>query len=365
MRRKTQKIIVQGVLIAVLLCFYPPWVKTSVLGKNTFSETAVSHYFIFSPPKSKYEDEGYKVDSSRLIIYFSAIFLVTCGRLFLANKTHESALPLKETKNKEKPNERTIIDPNKTVADEPLSPLQKNKYKNKQNEKTVIDPNKNAQKPNLKDIIKIISIVCFIFYGIYFLTKPLEDQESNARQHAPVIRDKTQRTTSKIPKLAPSLLDRLEFEPARPLPTRQPPDQCAPLALPSNGIIKKNFNTGLAPLNISTKSGIHYYIKIFNSKTGDTALTAFIHGGKKIETKLPLGDYKIKYATGKDWCGKNQNLLFGEHTSTYILDKVFSFNMEQKQYERYTQNRYEGHTIELYLQIGGNLRSRQIDRSNF
>ena len=72
-------------------------------------------------------------------------------------------------------------------------------------------------------------------------------------------------------------------------------------------------------------------------------------------TKVPLGSYGIKYAAGQNWKGDQQ--LFGEETQFFEAEKRFDFVKEG--------NQIQGFRIELILQAGGNLSTRQIPKANW
>ncbi|NOY35561.1 MAG: hypothetical protein GXP44_01410, partial [bacterium] len=127
--------------------------------------------------------------------------------------------------------------------------------------------------------------------------------------------------------------------------------------LPTNGAQTKYYNgMGVAPLEIVTKEGVyHHFIKVTDWNTGKVIKTIFIHAGKSIETKLPIGTYEIKYASGEIWYG--EKYLFGPKTIYSKADKKFNFTE--------TYEGYSGYTIELIMQYGGNLRTSKIPMSEF
>lgn len=113
---------------------------------------------------------------------------------------------------------------------------------------------------------------------------------------------------------------------------------------------------GKAPFEVRTPyQGPHYFIKLEDANTGQVVLTGFIQSSQTLKTKVPIGRYKLKYATGSTWFGEQE--LFGPETSYNIADKVMDF--------RETYNGYEGHTVELILQRNGNLQTRNIPPSSF
>ena len=74
----------------------------------------------------------------------------------------------------------------------------------------------------------------------------------------------------------------------------------------------------------------------------------FINRGSTFSIELPLGSYKLKFASGEKWYG--MQFLFGPRTSySYIPDKM-TFYLSGD-YAR-------GQRIELIPQVGGNLHTR-------
>lgn len=122
--------------------------------------------------------------------------------------------------------------------------------------------------------------------------------------------------------------------------------------LPRNGdqssyVVKE----AIAPLTIVTRAnGNHYFVKITDWYTNETVATIFIRDGQTVETLLPLGSYKIKYAIGETWYG--EQLLFGPNTSYSEAEKRFDFTM--------SEDVATGYTVELFLQRDGNLHTKKI-----
>jgi len=81
----------------------------------------------------------------------------------------------------------------------------------------------------------------------------------------------------------------------------------------------------------------------------------FIRGGDKISIKVPLGRYKVVYASGKKWYGHNK--LFGNRTIYTKTDQDFIF--------RETYQGVSGYAITLYRVSNGNLRTSRINKSEF
>jgi hypothetical protein len=74
-----------------------------------------------------------------------------------------------------------------------------------------------------------------------------------------------------------------------------------------------------------------------------------------VSTKVPLGSYKIKYAVGNQWYG--ERYLFGPETSYYMADKRFDFELRG--------DHIRGYSIDLLLQLNGNLQAKPISPKDF
>lgn len=106
----------------------------------------------------------------------------------------------------------------------------------------------------------------------------------------------------------------------------------------------------IAQLTISTPVGSAFFIKLVD-EAGQTARSYFMRGGTQMTYSVPLGTYKLRYASGPVWCGEDH--LFGDDTATTEAADTFRFD----------DNTHW--TVELILQPHGNLRTHAIPRSQF
>lgn len=120
----------------------------------------------------------------------------------------------------------------------------------------------------------------------------------------------------------------------------------------SNGeIITYPYEECIAPLTIETRGELNYYVVL----DGSDQMSFYVKAGKTAEVEVPLGDYKISYAVGKTWYGKDYK--FGPETQYYKCDGYFDF---------YEEDGYvNGWTLELYLQNNGNLHTDEVDAADF
>jgi hypothetical protein len=112
----------------------------------------------------------------------------------------------------------------------------------------------------------------------------------------------------------------------------------------------------VAPLQIATSSnGTNFYVKVQDAYNKGSYQTFFIRGGEKLNTKVPLGTYLIRYAAGEIWHGPQ--CMFGMDSIFSKADKKFLFQQNG--------NQIQGYQVELILRRDGNLRTSKISRGQF
>ena len=108
---------------------------------------------------------------------------------------------------------------------------------------------------------------------------------------------------------------------------------------------------GIAPLRLKTRAGNYdFFVKLSDFHTNRSVKSFYVRGGAVINTKLPLGKYNLKYVSGKTWYGNA--CLFGKDTLYSKADKVFTFARKG--------NTITGYSVELILQVDGNLSTKKI-----
>lgn len=112
----------------------------------------------------------------------------------------------------------------------------------------------------------------------------------------------------------------------------------------------------MAPLKITTRdSSYAYYVKLVPVGGGKMLAEYFIRPGERLDALAPLGSYELRYAAGQVWYGTTH--LFGPDTACSRADSTFDF--------RETREGYSGYTVELFLQVNGNLRTQRLAREEF
>jgi hypothetical protein len=130
----------------------------------------------------------------------------------------------------------------------------------------------------------------------------------------------------------------------------------APPVVISTGVIRiRPGQEWIAPLEVRTSSGNDYFIKLFNVADEQEELAMYVEGGRTFTTNVPLGTYELRYAAGNVWYGERHR--FGPDTAYYEADKQFTFYRQGSS--------VNGYTIELILQMDGNLRTRRIGPARF
>ena len=145
-----------------------------------------------------------------------------------------------------------------------------------------------------------------------------------------------------------------------PIPEPKPPPSFDELNAPpvaiSTGLVRtRTGRERIAPLEIRTSSGANYFLKLANAVDGRDEIVMYIEGGRTFTTDVPLGTFELRYCAGSVWYGERYD--FGPEKTCYQAEKQFTFYRQG--------NSVNGYTIELILQVGGNLRTTRIDPSQF
>lgn len=135
-----------------------------------------------------------------------------------------------------------------------------------------------------------------------------------------------------------------------------PPPTCVQYLFPPQGLSEDQSGTERsATLTIRTAPGLSYLVKLDNVAIGSPALLFFLEGGPPLEARVPLGQFKLKYAAGNHWCGDSDlfgdDIFFNEAAETLTVTRPAAGAARQ--------------TIELPLRSTGNFVARRITRSEF
>lgn len=87
----------------------------------------------------------------------------------------------------------------------------------------------------------------------------------------------------------------------------------------------------------------------------DGDIAVYVGAGRTAEIDVPIGVYKLYYATGTDFY--NTDILFGDDTRCYSSDDLFNFYADDEY--------YQGHIVTLYTVANGNLDTEPISEDQF
>lgn len=154
------------------------------------------------------------------------------------------------------------------------------------------------------------------------------------------------------------------------------PQEERPIAMIKSMVLSVNKKgSRVAPFNIEAAPNRDALIKMADIETGRTLMLIYVRKGDVFETKVPLGDYEIRVATGVTWYGLER--LFGKETIYYTcrrkddphMGQVVSFTKESWKERRgrrvYTYTTYRGHTFSMNLMSGGNVIQEPLAAENF
>lgn len=130
-----------------------------------------------------------------------------------------------------------------------------------------------------------------------------------------------------------------------------------PQATPRHGKVFEVTGNQIAPFELKVPgAGSNYYVKLEDWYTGQTKMAFFVRGSNRnVNIDVPVGTYKLKYASGETWFGKAD--LFGRYTSYNQANSKLKFEI--------IGNQISGHTVELTKRVNGNLHTSTLSSSKF
>src|SRR5262249_37883917 len=95
-----------------------------------------------------------------------------------------------------------------------------------------------------------------------------------------------------------------------------PPPGLTEERAPSTGPIERSLRkNAIAQFRIETEAGANYLLKLVSVASAKDQIWIFVKGGETYATKVPLGRYQLRAATGATWYGRKD--LFGPGTSFF------------------------------------------------
>lgn len=81
--------------------------------------------------------------------------------------------------------------------------------------------------------------------------------------------------------------------------------------------------SGVIPITIHNRSSeLHAIVKLEDYSTGEIVAKYFVRAGHEIKKQLPVGKFKLKFATGTHWYG--EPVLFGSETERVVMTGAVS-----------------------------------------
>jgi hypothetical protein len=139
-----------------------------------------------------------------------------------------------------------------------------------------------------------------------------------------------------------------------------------PAPSPPTSIIEKGRRRkGIAPFKIETAAGADYLLKLVSTTDENDNMIIFVRGGEIYSSKMPLGTYKIRGATGSTWYSKEA--FFGPETRFFRLQDKNAKGPEASTTIRFWQERNKifGMTLILKSVVDGNMAQEPISRNEF
>lgn len=162
---------------------------------------------------------------------------------------------------------------------------------------------------------------------------------------------------------------------AQPAPTAEimqtPQQSLTPVYIFNGKMLKSPMYESLCPLTVSVRGDEGYYVyldyqyapsnsrterkKLSNAAKPNPDVGFYVAPGDTVKIDVPIGVYKLYYACGETWYGAQD--LFGEDTAYSSSSELLDF------YDDGTY--YMGHTLELWMQSGGNFSTYSVNESDF
>jgi len=138
--------------------------------------------------------------------------------------------------------------------------------------------------------------------------------------------------------------------------TVTPDANLKPITATNGQIFEYPRDERVAPLSVTASFSYNYYIYLDCITNPDNDMAFFVKRGNTVKLDVPLGTYRVYYATGDIWYGTQH--LFGSSTIYCKCDGTFNFYISSDGY-------YSGYTLELIEQHNGNLDTETVNPSEF
>lgn len=130
--------------------------------------------------------------------------------------------------------------------------------------------------------------------------------------------------------------------------------------MPMSGVFKRYVKTRrgdpMPPFKISTSENAqNWLIKLCDQESNLPVMTVFVRAGETVEVKVPIGSYRVKFASGERWYGESN--LFGPDTDYSTIDDPLDFRVKG--------NQLVGHALSLTAVPNGNLWRKELAAADF
>jgi hypothetical protein len=143
-------------------------------------------------------------------------------------------------------------------------------------------------------------------------------------------------------------------------------EQKSAVASPPTGTLARSRGrNAIAPFSIESEAGTNYLIKLVNVANDKDQILIYVKGGETYSTKVPLGSYRIRAASGQTWYGRED--LFGPETQFFRLRSKKGSSLEEAPVFRFTQqgNKITGTKLSFKKVFDGNMDQEKISRNEF
>jgi tetratricopeptide (TPR) repeat protein len=138
------------------------------------------------------------------------------------------------------------------------------------------------------------------------------------------------------------------------------------LPTPQTGPIERGGpRNRIAPFSVEGTAGTNYLIKLVNVADAKDQISVFVRGGETYSTKMPLGTYRLRAASGDTWYGKDD--LFGPGTQFFQLKAKTGVATGDSSLLRFYQEgrKIMGTKLSFKPVVFGNLEQETISREEF
>lgn len=139
-----------------------------------------------------------------------------------------------------------------------------------------------------------------------------------------------------------------------------------PLPTPKTGDLEpRRRANAIAPFNVVTEVGSNYLIKLVRANNAKDQIWIFIKGGEPYSTKVPIGNYRLRVASGDTWYGRQE--LFGPRTRLFRLRNKNGTALDETQLLQFRKERNQivGMTLNFKGSHDGNLEQEAMSRAEF